>query len=178
MSRFCWSLALTAMLTVTAALAGEVTISGSGTWDDTAPTTTYSAPDTSWSFSFMVPNPLDANPTSMVSDSVYLLGGSPVGAPLASVTFFDSGLGGLFDMNFSDGAVVSLYGAQVFDDNTLALFPGTYAATIGYADGASAGSGTVTLAGVPEPSTLVGLSIGLLCVAGAGLRHRRRVAVA
>jgi hypothetical protein len=95
------------------AAAGTVFFSGSGTWGDSAPSTPYSAPDESWSFSFDLPNPIASNPTFQATDFVYDLNGSPVSTPLSSVKFFPVANAGLFDLNFSDGGVVSFYGADV-----------------------------------------------------------------
>ena len=73
------------------------------------------------------------------------------------------------------GDVINLYGAQVYDNSTLALLPGVYAAKIdlnSQAGGSGLGSGTVTLAAAnptPEPSTLVLAALG-----GTGLIVARR----
>ena len=173
MKRCRWTLVLIAMFAATAR-GGEVTITGSGTWDDTAMTTPYSAPNTSWSFSVTVPNPLDANPTTMLSGAEYTLGGSPAGATMTSINFYSAGQGGGLDLNFSDLNTVSLLGAPVIDA-LLNLLPGSYSMQIAMNDGTAAGSGVVVVgsASVPEPSTLISLSVGLLCVSAAGARSRR-----
>ena len=114
------------------AVAGTVLFTGSGTWGDSAPSTPYSAPDESWSFSFDLPNPIATNPTTQATDFVYDLSGSPVSTPLLSVTFFPVANAGLFDLNFTDGTAVSIYGADV--GSSLTLMPGTYPATSGIDD--------------------------------------------
>jgi hypothetical protein len=86
------------------AAAGTVFFSGSGTWGDSAPSTPYSAPDESWSFSFDLPNPIASNPTFQATDFVYDLNGSPVSTPLSSVKFFPVANAGLFDLNFLTAA--------------------------------------------------------------------------
>ena len=152
--------------------ADMIDISGSGTWDASAPTTEFSAPNESWSFSFTVPNPLDSNHTSSVTNGEYALGGSPVSAAITSVEFFSASEFGLFDIHFSDGGIVSLYGAQIYDPSTLELYPGTYAATIALNASnppTGNGTGTVIVSSVPEPSSLLLCGVGLLGV----VAHRR-----
>jgi hypothetical protein len=154
------------------AAAGTVFFSGSGTWGDSAPSTPYSAPDESWSFSFDLPNPIASNPTFQATDFVYDLNGSPVSTPLSSVKFFPVANAGLFDLNFSDGGVVSFYGADV--GSSLTLIPGTYPATSGLNDLFPAvGSGTVTLTAVPEPSIWAMMTLGFACLGFAAFRVRR-----
>ncbi|WZO99615.1 PEP-CTERM sorting domain-containing protein [Isosphaeraceae bacterium EP7] len=161
----------------TAARADLVTISGSGTWGADAPVSDYSAPGSLWSFSFDVPDPLDANPTSTAFNFQYFLDGSLVNTTLSSVEFFPLEPGGLFDLNFDDGNTLNFYGDQVYTDPGLSLIPGTYAAIIdinsfaGLPNGS--GSGTVTIATtvVPEPSSIVSGGLGLLALAFWRLRR-------
>jgi PEP-CTERM motif len=175
MKRFCWTLVLIGTFAATAR-GGEVTVSGAGMWGSDAPTTAYSAPDTSWSFSVNVANPVDGVPTFSISNAVYLLGGSPAGAAMTSIFFYTSAEGGGIDLNFADNNTVSLYGSSVIDDSGNFL-PGTYSVQIAMNDNDAVGVGGVVIAAaVPEPSTLVSLSVGLLCVAAAGIRSRRRPA--
>jgi hypothetical protein len=174
MKRFCWALVLIATSAATAR-GGEVTITGAGVWDDGTPPTPYSASGETWSFSVTVPSPLDANPTSMISNAVYDLNGVAVGT-MVSVTFYTAAMGGGFDLNFADLNTVSLSGPAVIDANNNVL-PGGYQMSIAMNDGSPTGMGGVVIgAAVPEPSTLVSLSAGLLCAAVAGIRSRRRLA--
>src|SRR5262245_54408052 len=119
-----------ACFTQAGASAGTIQITGSGTWGASAPTTVYSAPDASWSFSFEVPDPLDANPTSMVTNASYLLNGAPISRTITSVEFYSLSDLGLFNLSFGYVGTVSLYGPQIFDFTTGLLSLGTFTATI------------------------------------------------
>ena len=134
---------------------------------------------TTWSFSFDLPDPLDANPTSLATNFQYALEGAAVSTTLLSVEFFPLATGGMFDLNFADGNSLNLYGAQVFSSPGLALIPGVYSANIdinaftGPPDGN--GSGTVTITSpVPEPSSIVSGGLGLLALAGLAFRVKAR----
>lgn len=175
------------MLAQTAAGGGTVQISGSGTWGPDAPSTALSAPGETWSFSFNATTPVDVQngaATEPVSNPSYSLNGTPVvSETMSSVTFFDSSLAGLFDLEFPvSGSIsdeVSLYGAQIFDASGN-LIPGSYPAAIDF-DGkagppSGSGSGTVIVGAsalVPEPSSVIGGGIAVLAVAGLGLVRRR-----
>src|SRR5262249_39638410 len=110
---FLATLALT-LIAQPAADAGAVAVSGFGTWGPDAPTSIYTAPGESWSFSFDLPDPLDANPASMAAHFQYFLDGSAVTTTLTSVEFFPADQGGLFDLNFADGNSLNLYGAPAY----------------------------------------------------------------
>jgi MYXO-CTERM domain-containing protein len=178
--RLFWFVA-TALIAQTAARAGIVTVSGSGTWGADAPVSIYTAPGESWSFSFELPDPLDANPTSTATNFQYFLNGSAVSTTLSSVEFFSPGDGGLFDLNFADGNSLNLYGDQAFSSPGLSLIPGVYSSNIdinaftGPPDGNGSGTVTITSA-VPEPSSIVAGGLGLLALAGLAFRNPRRSA--
>jgi hypothetical protein len=135
--------------------------------------TPESAPDASWSFSFVVSDPAtDATPngggfqTQQVSGFVYLLNGVPVPVSLLSADFFDVLDLGLFDLNLSDSEIVSFFGAQVFGGSpppNMTFIPGVYPAGISMNGHDSSGSGTVTITSisVPEPGTLSLLGLAL-----------------
>lgn len=160
----------------TTAEAAPYRVSGSGSWDATAPVTAYTAPDTSWSFSFVVESPLPANPTSAFADFAYHLGGAPVAATPASVRFYAASENGLFDLVFED-ASLSFYGADIADvaGGSLQLGPGSYLADVGVDGGPAFGSGTVVVSAVPEPGSAALLLAGLVALgAPAGARRVRR----
>ena len=173
-----------ACFTQAVANAGMTQITGSGTWGASAPTTVYSAPNESWSFSFDVPDPLDANPTSMVTNASYLLDGAPIGRTITSVQFYTPSSYGMFNLNFGYVGSIQMYGPQVYNPTTLNLIPGPYIVTIGtnYQNRiVPTGTGNVNVGKptpVPEPSSIVSGSLGLLTALGLALRHglRRRVA--
>jgi MYXO-CTERM domain-containing protein len=157
--------------------AGTIQITGSGTWNADAPTTDYSAPNASWSFSFDVPDPLDANPTSMVTNASYLLNGAPIAHTITSVQFYTPSLQGLFNLNFGYVGFVSLFGPQVIDPSTLGLFPGMYPAMIDVniqnrITGTGTGMVDVGISSpVPEPSSIISGGLGLLAAVGLALRR-------
>jgi hypothetical protein len=174
----------------TAASGGTITISGSGTWDSTvASSGGLSAPGATWSFSFDVPDPLVNNPTSQVTHASYSLNGTPVPYTITAVDFYSVDFngrtsGGLFDMHFSNGGIVALYGAQI-ESTAGSLSPGPFPATIdvdrastfvGPPTGEGRGSVNVVVTAVPEPATLVDGGIALACLAGLDLARRRRIA--
>ncbi len=168
------------LLLLSAAVAKADTISGSGTWGDGAPTTDESAPGDTWSFSFVVSDPAtDATPlgsdaftTEEISDFSFSLDGTPITATLTSVTFYDTTDSGMFDLDLSNGDVVSLYGAQVFNnfppDPTFA--GGTYPVQIAMDDASAEGTGSVTIMTAPEPGSLALLGLGMLAI---GLVRKR-----
>jgi MYXO-CTERM domain-containing protein len=162
-----------------AASAGTIAISGSGAWGPHTPSTTLSAPDATWSFTFDVPDPLPGTIdmygeyTSTVSKSQYLLNGFAVNDTIESLTYYSAGPGpgGLFDINFAHGTL-SLFGAQIYDSN-LNLIPGVYGATI--KDNLGSGQGIVIVGVVSEPSSMISGGLGLLTVLGLASVRRRLI---
>ena len=146
------------------------TISGSGTWDVTAPTSSYSGPGDTWSFSFNLPTTLASNPTTEATNFTYLLNGVVVPGDPSNITFFDSANLGLFDINFSNITVSFFSPTNTDVGSTLTLVPGMYATGISLNDAGSAGSGSISIA--PEPPSLVLLGTALLL--GAGMVYFRR----
>ena len=189
MKRFV-SILTVGILVQSAAIGGTVAISGSGTWNANTLVTDVSAPNATWSFSFDVssPVPTDDSTPAAVTNASYSLNGTPVvSETLTTVTFFDSGFNGMFDLNFSiphsTGDTVFLYGAQVFDSSSGNLISGSYSAssdvnlTVGGPPGS--GSGTVvigTVTTIPEPSSIISGGIAVVALAGLGLVRRRVVA--
>ena len=103
---------------VASAEAATGRILGEGLWGPGTPTTSWSRPDSVFSFSLTLPNPISDNPTTEVKAFHYTLAGTEVSDKLFSsmqVQFFLVGHNmGLFDLIFpSDGDVVSLYGEDI-----------------------------------------------------------------
>lgn len=156
-------------------------VTGSGTWDTSAPITSYSAPGATWQFVFRVADPVpDNNISTPVSYYQFILNGTVVSTTLPGGAAFyidsDPTLGGFdlyTDLNNSspDGVnVVSLY----LPVPSLNLVNGTFNATIGLNDGdlPGSGSGTVVVASTPEPSSFILLSTAVLL--GGSLLYVRR----
>ena len=150
--------------------------SGSGVWGSTAPTSAYSAPLDTWSFSFDLPSPIAGNPTTEATNFSYTLNGTAVNGAPSSITFFDSASLGLFDINFSNISV-SLFSASKTDvGSSLTLLPGIYTAFITLNDGTANGNGTIGIQPIPEPSSWVLLATAL--VMGGGLLYYRKTSAA
>jgi len=171
-------LAITSLLLLFAAVSRADTVTGSGTWGSETPTTTESAAGDTWYFSFQVSDPVtDASgsggvfSTEEFSDFVYLLNGVAITPTLTAITFYDEASFGLFDLDLSDGNIVSLYGDQVYAGTPppdMTLVGGVYSAGIAMNDSDlpdGSGSGTVKIATTPEPGTLALLGLGSMVVA-------------
>jgi hypothetical protein len=160
------------------ASAGQIYITGSGTWDAGTPTTTYSADGATWQFSFFLPGPnLASNPTTQDYTFAYYLNGSLVSTTLpGGILFYPVSEGGGFDL-FTDGQtgvnIVSLYFPEDVG-SSLNVVDGVYATAIGLNDGElpENGSGTVTIVTTPEPPSILLLGTALLM--GSGLIYWRR----
>ena len=172
------------------AKADSTTISLSGVWGGAAPTTDWSAPGDSWSFSFSVPNPDPVTAlngtmemmTTSISDFSYTLNGISVNIAAADVIFFPSSEDGGFDIDFTAGGTdvtngivcsaatpcsLNVFGDQLFSGTApnITIQPGTLTAVdfdyTGSGDDTNPnGTGTVTAA--PEPATLSLLALGAL----------------
>jgi hypothetical protein len=176
-----------ALLIPSAASADTFLVTGSGTWDDSAPTTTESAPGAAWSFSFEVATPLAFDDTATFSNFAFQLDGTPVDDPATFLEFFTGSSSGLFDLAFANNDLLTLFGDQVFDASG-SLTAGVFAAEISILVPATlaegTGSGRVTIGpasdptSVPEPSSFAAFAIGLMAVSCAALwrgRTSRRV---
>jgi hypothetical protein len=173
------------ILVQSAAIGATVPIAGLGTWDATTTSTPVSAPGAIWSFSFDVSSPITAIPLTPepVTNASYSLNGTPViSETITSVSFFAGVSFGLFDLNFSGGDVVELYGAQAYDSSGN-LIAGSYAATsdvngtVGAPPGSGSGSVIIgTATAVPEPASIISGGIAVAVLAGLGLVRRRVVA--
>jgi hypothetical protein len=120
-----------------------------------------------------------------VTNAIYSLNGVPVSESIDSVDFWDAPANnGLFDINFAgfpnSGDQIELFGPQIFDAGNN-LIPGTYAATIEdyFADSfvgppTGEGTGTVLVAAVPEPSSIISGAVAVVSLAGLSLARRKR----
>jgi len=167
------ALASTALLCLSGiANAAEILIQGDAFFGAGTPTTAESGASKQILFSFEVPDPLDANPELNITGATYELSGSPVAATLDSVTFFKTSQDGMFDMDFSDGTIISIYGADIGSSGNVGP-AGFYITTAGVNDqfpGTANGSVTVDFLAVPEPSSWALMFAGF---GGIGLMMRR-----
>jgi hypothetical protein len=185
-------LAAALLLGAMSASADTLTVSESGVWDATAPTTTWSAPNESWSFSFLISStPAVSNVTQNAfgayfdgaySNFTYTLNGSPVSTAPTEITWFSTGYGGLFNVNFA-GASFEPEGDQAYTgpESGPTIVAGTY--DLGLYSGVFLGETLLPLTGdaviadqsaspTPEPSSffLLGTGlVGLTCLAGRKL---------
>ena len=112
--------------------------------------------------------------------SQYFLNGSAVSDAANGITFSPDYQYGMFSVMYTSGDFINLYGAQVYDNTSLALILGTYSANIDIDDNsyppAGSGSGTVVIGSVPEPSSIISGAMGLLAVVGLSRSRRRQIA--
>ena len=171
----------------------DVNITGAGLWGDNTPDTPFSAPGGLWVFSFNLENnPISSNPTNDITNFSYELNGVEVSntlfSPFVTAEFFPADLAGMFDLSFSNGDVVSFYGADI--GSSLTFTPGVDVVAAGVQMLPATGLGTVVVrvstggvggtfgAGtIPETSTWVMMTLGFAGVAFAGYRRSRKRAV-
>jgi hypothetical protein len=160
------------------ASASDVEIAGSIFWDPNAPTTAFSQKGEISNFTFDVDSVLPSgNPstTTSFSDFEYTLNNVNVTSSLASVTFYDVGQQGMFDLNFGGifaGDVVSIYGPNIGNIGTTNQITsgGNYLVTAALEGGAAHATGDVVVAvsAVPIPPALLlfGTAVGGLGLFG------------
>ena len=166
----------------------NVLVSGNGSWDSTAPTTSYSVPSANWVFSFGLPGTLTSNPAQGAYFSYYV-NGVLVGQLLDGVTFNSSGGGGLFSLSVpsiptnssSPALALTFTGGQAYTPGSgssgvsLIPTPGTYGAIISMANPSASGSGTISITNVPEPTSLPLFMLGVAALGCAALLKRKSI---
>ncbi len=177
------------LLAIVPGFAVPYTVTTSGTFLGSAPTGTFTAPNQTFSLSFLVdsnPVPFDSDPFqfgTQISSLTYLRNGSLDATNGTDAFFFaDSGGGGLV-LRIAPGFVVDLRTPQLFSlpTSTPTILPGSYAISCGQfgvepisADCtsmiASGSSLNVEAAGVPEPGTV---GLGLIGLVGMWAWRRR-----
>ena len=183
-------LILSALLPVSVS-ADMLLVSESGTWGSTVPTSTYTAPNASFSYSFLV----DSNPSvssyetglgfeAPFSSFTYTLAGNTVATTPVSIGWYSENEpgspynpGGLFNLDFSD-AIFVITGAQAYlgPESAPTILTGVYplsgtaylALSTPLADVPI--SGDVVISSVPEPSSL--LLLLTVCVLSVGVKSR------
>ena len=160
-------------------------ISSSGTFDSSTATSTFSAPDETWSFSFLVDSsPAVSNVVEgeyfdvSFSDFTYTVNGESVAITPADILFFNADDMGMFGICFidvcatdtdqSDGFV--FYGPQMYtgDESAPTMSTGTFSPNTEYVlvDGTyfpqtPSDVNAEEQATAPEPSTVFSLGAGL-----------------
>ena len=173
-----------------------VTVSGGGTWIHTVPTTTYSAPDTAFSFSFDLPEyyspgndpvgpggPIgtDIGISTDFTNYTYKLGGQVIAGAPDDIAFFSVAYGGGFALAYSTISV-EFYG-PVDVGSSGKVIGGVYSLTPYIADQSQTyspvnqGETPIMATIVPEPASWALALVGIGAV-GVGLRSRRKIALA
>jgi len=176
------------------AYAGIIAYSESGTFAASAPSSPYSGPGESWAFSFLA----NSNPVVIeygnggfdfaFSQFSYWLNGSPVAITPSAIRFFTAANGGGYFIClgplpcgngvFPNGLGTAGFTPQLYSGPNSAptLLTGTFNFAYGVgvvvnSVGADAGSNTLVASPVPEPSTIISFSGGLLALGGLSLRR-------
>jgi PEP-CTERM motif len=176
--------------------AGLIAYSEGGTFAASTPSSLYSAPGETWAFSFLA----NSNPVVIsygnggfdfaFSHFSYWLNGSPVAITPSAIRFFTAANGGGYFIClgplpcgngvFPNGLGTGGFTPQLYSGPNSAptLLTGTFNFAYGVgvvvnSVGADAGSYSMVASPVPEPSTFISLSAGLLALGGSR-RHRRK----
>lgn len=178
---------------VPSASADTIQYSASGTFSGTTPTSTFTAPNGTWAFSFQA----DSNP--VVSDVIsgggfnlafshfsYSLNGSPLAITATDIRFDNASVTGGFSVCFSpfvngvgcDGIGDS--GPQMYTtpESQPTLFPGSFPSTAGQfvvqigSNFYTQADNTLHAVAVPEPGTLFLFITGLAALGSGFLRKR------
>jgi|SRR5208283_498514 len=178
------------------AYAGMIAYSESGTFAASAPSSPYSEPGETWAFSFLAySNPVvisygNGGFDFAFSHFSYWLNGSPVAITPSAIRFFTAANGGGYFIClgplpcgngvFPNGLGTGGFTQQLYSGPNSAptLLTGTFSFAYGVgvvvnSVGADAGSNTLVASPVPEPSTIVSLSAGLLALGGLRLGRRK-----
>ncbi len=182
------------VLLLTASLsASTITISDSGTFSSRTASSTFSAPDETWSLSFVVdsaPHVSNVNPGNYFdvafSDFHYFLDGSPVAITPADIRFFNASQFGMFEICFTvscsffnnptDG--FAFVGPQMYTglESEPTILTGTFTPSYAYAYVDTTeffqAPEKIQAVNTPEPRTTLALGAGLLLIVARRWRQR------
>jgi hypothetical protein len=186
---------LTFFLFAASLSAGSIAISANGTFNGSAATSTFSAPNETYSFAFTVAtNPAVSSVlagayfNAAFSGFTYFLNGSAVAITPADISFFSASDDGGLNICFlaactgavspSDGIVIEGNQMYVGLESAPTMTTGSYTTTaldLHVTGGFSTQPNTTVQAvsSVPEPSTFLMLGAGLLALAGRRVYRRR-----
>ena len=171
-------------------LASEIEYTTTGEYPSSAPATTLTGPDESFTLTFTVPvNPVTGAPFtpgatfSAAVSGTYMFGATT--ADFNGVSFFPGPDGGFETsdiVNGPDSLYLSIDGPQLYSGTppSVTMLATSFTATSNYTqffinspDAVDFSTEpTVTASTVPEPGTALGASVGLLLLAAAMLRRR------
>lgn len=186
MKKFAAIAALLASASFVAPASAASLIKGTILFNDTGVSATpYSFNGANANFQFEVAEPFAAgNPATplSVTNFKYFIGGNPVAfTNIGSVNFYQVGNGGMFDLTFTDGNVINIYGTDIGSAGSVT--PGFYfppsVSSVGVNFTVGEGQGTVSatkVGAIPEPATWAMMLAGFGAI-GFAMRRRQNVRV-
>ena len=166
---------LTTLAISSAALLGAASVANAGTaliqgelfFGTGTPTTAYSGPNDQVQFSFDVPSSFSGSTTSDITNFMYTVDSKAVAGTPTDIEFYPVSDGGMFDIDFSRGTTINLFGADVGSSGNVGP-TGGYSVAAGVNGATTTGVGFVdlTVSAVPETSTWALMIAGVAMIGG------------